>query len=117
MVQSLPAGIALTTIAGFMSGNCMLPLKFLRKWKWENATAAGPSGPPFRSLFDRWMQQGLSGKSNRDDLMWVNFDRDGAGVDLKGLLVALYGVGLESFIDRKQRSGEGHGSRRCTKIN
>jgi L-rhamnose-H+ transport protein len=23
--------------AGFMSGNCMLPLKFLRTWRWENA--------------------------------------------------------------------------------
>lgn len=33
----MAAGIALTTIAGFMSGNCILPLKFLRKWKWENA--------------------------------------------------------------------------------
>jgi L-rhamnose-H+ transport protein len=24
-------------IAGLMSGNCMLPLKFLRSWRWENA--------------------------------------------------------------------------------
>jgi L-rhamnose-H+ transport protein len=26
--------------AGLMSGNCMLPLKFLRSWKWENAWLA-----------------------------------------------------------------------------
>lgn len=29
-------GIALTMIAGLMSGNCMLPMKFARQWKWEN---------------------------------------------------------------------------------
>jgi L-rhamnose-H+ transport protein len=29
-------GIVLTMIAGLMSGNCMLPLKFTRSWKWEN---------------------------------------------------------------------------------
>src|SRR6266849_10331103 len=23
-------------IAGLMSGNCMLPMKFMRSWKWEN---------------------------------------------------------------------------------
>ncbi len=27
----------LTMVAGLMSGNCMLPLKFLRSWRWENA--------------------------------------------------------------------------------
>lgn len=37
MGQSLSAGIALTMAAGLMSGNCMLPLKFMRSWKWENA--------------------------------------------------------------------------------
>ena len=26
----------LTMIAGLMSGNCMLPMKFTRSWKWEN---------------------------------------------------------------------------------
>jgi len=26
----------LTMIAGLMSGNCMLPMKFVRSWKWEN---------------------------------------------------------------------------------
>lgn len=40
MSQSLAAGIALTMIAGWMAGNCMLPLKFLRSWKWENAWLA-----------------------------------------------------------------------------
>jgi L-rhamnose-H+ transport protein len=33
----LAAGVALTMIAGLMAGNCMLPFKFLRSWKWENA--------------------------------------------------------------------------------
>ena len=36
MERSLPAGIALTLLAGLMSGNCMLPMKFSRSWKWEN---------------------------------------------------------------------------------
>ncbi len=36
MVPSLPIGIALTLLAGLMSGNCMLPLKFNRRWKYEN---------------------------------------------------------------------------------
>ena len=36
MVPSLPVGIALTLLAGLMSGNCMLPLKFNRRWKYEN---------------------------------------------------------------------------------
>ena len=36
MVPSLPIGIALTLLAGLMSGNCMLPLKFNRHWKYEN---------------------------------------------------------------------------------
>jgi len=29
-------GIALTMIAGLASGNCMLPMKFIRTWQWEN---------------------------------------------------------------------------------
>jgi L-rhamnose-H+ transport protein len=29
-------GIALTMAAGVMSGNCMLPLKFVKRWRWEN---------------------------------------------------------------------------------
>ena len=37
MESSLFIGIILTLIAGLMSGNCLLPLKFLRSWKWENA--------------------------------------------------------------------------------
>jgi L-rhamnose-H+ transport protein len=36
MVPSLPIGITLTLLAGLMSGNCMLPLKFNRHWKYEN---------------------------------------------------------------------------------
>jgi L-rhamnose-H+ transport protein len=36
MQPSLTIGIALTLIAGLMSGNCMLPMKFNRSWKWEN---------------------------------------------------------------------------------
>jgi L-rhamnose-H+ transport protein len=34
--RSLPLGIALTLLAGLMSGNCMLPMKFNRNWRWEN---------------------------------------------------------------------------------
>jgi len=36
LTQSMPIGIALTLLAGLMSGNCMLPMKFNRHWKWEN---------------------------------------------------------------------------------
>jgi L-rhamnose-H+ transport protein len=36
MALSLPIGIGLTLLAGLMSGNCMLPMKFNRSWKWEN---------------------------------------------------------------------------------
>jgi L-rhamnose-H+ transport protein len=36
---STPIGLALTLIAGAMSGNCMLPTKFVRTWKWENVWA------------------------------------------------------------------------------
>jgi L-rhamnose-H+ transport protein len=36
VTQSLFYGVALTMIAGLMSGNCMLPMKFTRSWKWEN---------------------------------------------------------------------------------
>ena len=36
MATSLSIGIALTLLAGLMSGNCMLPMKFSRSWKWEN---------------------------------------------------------------------------------
>jgi L-rhamnose-H+ transport protein len=36
MTTSLSIGIALTLLAGLMSGNCMLPMKFNRSWKWEN---------------------------------------------------------------------------------
>jgi L-rhamnose-H+ transport protein len=39
MRTSTPIGLALTLIAGFMSGNCMLPTKFVRTWKWENVWA------------------------------------------------------------------------------
>jgi len=33
---SLATGILLTLLAGLMSGNCMLPVKFTKSWKWEN---------------------------------------------------------------------------------
>jgi L-rhamnose-H+ transport protein len=36
MAPSLSLGIALALLAGLMSGNCMLPMKFTRNWKWEN---------------------------------------------------------------------------------
>ena len=36
MPSSLPIGIALTLLAGLMSGNCMLPMKFNRSWRFEN---------------------------------------------------------------------------------
>ena len=36
MPSSLAMGIGLTLIAGLMSGNCMLPMKFARRWRWEN---------------------------------------------------------------------------------
>ena len=36
MSTSLWIGLALSLAAGMMSGNCMLPSKFVRKWPWEN---------------------------------------------------------------------------------
>lgn len=36
MSSSLSIGLGLTMIAGLMSGNCMLPMKFNRNWKGEN---------------------------------------------------------------------------------
>jgi L-rhamnose-H+ transport protein len=36
VTQSLPIGIALILVAGVMAGDCMLPIKFNRKWQWEN---------------------------------------------------------------------------------
>lgn len=36
MAPSLSLGIALTLLAGLMSGNCMLPMKFVQRWKFEN---------------------------------------------------------------------------------
>jgi len=36
VTNSLPIGITLTLVAGLMSGNCMLPMKFSRSWRWEN---------------------------------------------------------------------------------
>jgi L-rhamnose-H+ transport protein len=36
MGRSVLLGVSLVMIAGFMSGCCMLPLKFVRSWKWEN---------------------------------------------------------------------------------
>jgi L-rhamnose-H+ transport protein len=39
MSLSTPAGVGLAIVAGLMSGNCMLPAKFLRSWRWENMWA------------------------------------------------------------------------------
>jgi multidrug transporter EmrE-like cation transporter len=36
MSESVWIGLGLTLLAGLGSGNCMLPLKFARRWKWEN---------------------------------------------------------------------------------
>jgi L-rhamnose-H+ transport protein len=36
MTASAWAGLALSIVAGVMAGNCMLPAKFARSWKWEN---------------------------------------------------------------------------------
>ena len=36
MGYSVLLGLSLVMIAGFMSGCCMLPVKFVRSWKWEN---------------------------------------------------------------------------------
>jgi L-rhamnose-proton symport protein RhaT len=36
MAPNLWLGIVLTLFAGLLSGNCMLPMKFARRWPWEN---------------------------------------------------------------------------------
>ena len=36
MVVNLWLGLLLTLVAGLLSGNCMLPMKFARRWPWEN---------------------------------------------------------------------------------
>lgn len=36
MTAVLWGGLALTLLAGLSSGNCMLPMKFVRRWPWEN---------------------------------------------------------------------------------
>jgi L-rhamnose-H+ transport protein len=36
VLEGVGEGVGLTMVAGIMSGNCMLPSKFARKWKWEN---------------------------------------------------------------------------------
>jgi L-rhamnose-H+ transport protein len=36
MPESLTIGIAMILLAGLMAGDCMLPLKFNRTWRWEN---------------------------------------------------------------------------------
>jgi L-rhamnose-H+ transport protein len=30
-------GVLIAMLGGFMAGNCMVPLKYLRRWRWENA--------------------------------------------------------------------------------
>lgn len=36
MSREVLAGVGLTMVAGAMAGNCMLPMKFARRWRWEN---------------------------------------------------------------------------------
>ncbi|MCX6628928.1 MAG: hypothetical protein NTW28_15020 [Candidatus Solibacter sp.] len=36
MAVNLWLGLLLTMVAGLLSGNCMLPMKFARRWPWEN---------------------------------------------------------------------------------
>jgi len=36
MTEHLWTGFALTLLAGVLAGNCMLPMKFARRWPWEN---------------------------------------------------------------------------------
>jgi L-rhamnose-H+ transport protein len=36
MGHPLLAAVSLTMVAGLMSGTCMLPMKFIRSWSWEN---------------------------------------------------------------------------------
>jgi hypothetical protein len=36
MGHSVLLGVSLVMTAGFMSGCCMLPVKFVRFWKWKN---------------------------------------------------------------------------------
>lgn len=36
MNGAMLGGIGLTVIAGALAGNCMLPMKFARRWRWEN---------------------------------------------------------------------------------
>ena len=36
MSAAVLGGIAMILVAGVMAGNCMLPMKFSRRWKWEN---------------------------------------------------------------------------------
>jgi L-rhamnose-H+ transport protein len=36
MAVNLWLGLLLTMLAGLLSGNCMLPMKFARRWPWEN---------------------------------------------------------------------------------
>ena len=36
MAVNLWPGLLLTLVAGLLSGHCMLPMKFARRWPWEN---------------------------------------------------------------------------------
>jgi L-rhamnose-H+ transport protein len=36
MSTAVMSGLALTLVAGLLSGNCMLPMKFAKRWQWEN---------------------------------------------------------------------------------
>src|SRR5690348_5943393 len=36
MTSRFWAGLSLTVVAGLLAGNCMLPMKFARRWPWES---------------------------------------------------------------------------------
>jgi L-rhamnose-H+ transport protein len=36
MTSQLWIGLAMALLAGAMAGNCMLPMKYVRRWRWEN---------------------------------------------------------------------------------
>jgi len=36
MAEHLWLGLCLTLVAGLLSGNCMLPMKFAKRWPFEN---------------------------------------------------------------------------------
>lgn len=39
MPTGLLMGLGLTLLAGLLAGNCMTPMKFSRRWRWEKHMA------------------------------------------------------------------------------